>query len=374
MQRSIHQGQGRSDRVKKIAIIAFTQRGCELACRLDALLCTQAREQGEDDFAVSVAGPERYAAEFDIDAYESLDTWTREAFTSSDALVFVSATGIAVRAIALYVRDKFCDPAVVSIDERAQFVVPLLSGHVGGANDLARDIAQLVGAQAVVSTATDVNGLFAVDQWAREQGLVVCERETAKHISAVLLAGEPVCFASDFPVEGVLPAGIVQAKEGALGFYVTLDEGKSPFDETLHLVPRIVTVGAGCHRDQPAADLEACIGQALVAAGVSPRAVSTLASIDLKAKEPAFAQVAGKFGWQLRFYSADELNAVPGDFVASEFVRKITGTDNVCERAALAGGGTLLQEKMKAEGTTAAVALQTDFAVRFMDWGQSPKL
>ncbi|MBQ3301940.1 MAG: cobalamin biosynthesis protein [Eggerthellaceae bacterium] len=365
-----------------IAVIAFTEQGCRLACRLaDGL---RASENGAHE--VSVAGPARFAEACGVDAYESLAIWTRESFAARDALVFVSATGIAVRAIAPFVKDKFHDPAVVSVDECGLFAVPLLSGHVGGANDLARQVALILGAQPVISTATDVNGLFAVDEWAREQGLAICERAIAKEISAALLAGEAVGFASDFPVEGTVPAGVVllagQAQDEAgetdravtpsqdadsphLGFHVTCDESSQPFDRTLHLVPRIVTVGAGYHRDQPTEDLRTCIDVALAQANVSPRAVSILSSINLKADEPAFREIAESTGWQLRFYTAEQLNAVPGDFESSEFVRSVTGTDNVCERAALAEGGTLLQGKTKAEGATAAVALRAGFAVRF---------
>ena len=345
--------------LKNIAVIAFTQQGCELACQI-----AEALRGGAGEVSVEVSGPARFADAGAIVAYESLEAWTRDAFAQRDALVFVSATGIAVRAIAPHVKDKFSDPAVVSLDEKGRFVVPLLSGHVGGANDLARTIAAIVDAEPVVSTATDVNGLFAVDQWARERGMVVCERTAAKHVSAALLAGQTVGFASDFPVTGPLPAGFEATVKGPLGVFVTLDEEACPFDETLHLVPRVVTVGAGCHRDQDADDLETCVMRSLAAAHVSPKAVQTLASIDLKADEPAFAQVAGAHGWNLQFYSADELNAVPGDFASSEFVRKITGTDNVCERAALARGGRMLLGKQKVEGTTAAVACD-DYVVTF---------
>ena len=108
--------------------------------------------------------------------------------------MYVGATGIAVRAIAPYVRDKFHDPAVVSVDEAGRFVVPLLSGHVGGANELARVVAELCGGQAVVSTATDVNELFAVDEWAARRGYAIVERVIAKEISARLLEGASVGF------------------------------------------------------------------------------------------------------------------------------------------------------------------------------------
>ena len=359
--------------MKMISVIAFTEQGCMQARRIaDGL-----RARGLA-MAVQVSGPDRMAYACGIAGYGSLDEWTKRAWASADALLFVSASGIAVRAIAPYVADKFKDPAVVSIDERGRFAVPLLSGHVGGANDLARAVADICGGVACISTATDVNDLFAVDEWARKQGLSICERVIAKEISAALLAGNPVGFASDFPVEGTLPDGIVAnadtgagedasgasecakalvaSAHSAIGFHVTLDEQSAPFERTLHLVPRIVTVGAGCHRDQSFDDLKAGVLEALAEARVSVRAVRTLASIDVKADEAAMHELARTMDWDLFFYSADELNAVPGEFTGSDFVRSIVGTDNVCERAAVAGGAQLIAGKRAAHGVTAAIA------------------
>ena len=126
----------------KLSIIAFSDRGYELAERLAEQLGTAASRCGEEI---------------------SLQDWTRERFRTDDGLIFVGAAGIAVRAIAPFVRDKTQDPAVVVIDERALHVIPILSGHLGGANDLARRIATLTGSDCVITTATDINGVFAVD-------------------------------------------------------------------------------------------------------------------------------------------------------------------------------------------------------------------
>lgn len=326
------------------------------------------------DATMSVQGPERFSGELGIGAYESLGSWTAEHFESADALVYVGATGIAVRAIAPYVRDKFHDPAVVSVDEAGRFVVPLLSGHVGGANELARSVAALCGGQAVVSTATDVNELFAVDEWAARRGYAIVERAIAKEISAKLLEGATIGFATDFDLDWEPPVGVVavgrasgnEAGSGVelgqggrpdVGFAVSLDETCRPFARTLHLVPQIATVGVGCRKDAEPAVLERAVSDALAKVFVSPRAVRLLASIDVKQDEPAILQLAVEHGWDTRFYTADELNAVPGDFSSSDFVRRTVGVDNVCERAALAQGGRLILEKQSGNGTTVAIAV-----------------
>lgn len=347
-----------------IAIIAFTRAGCALALRLAHDLAPRTREGAG---CVTVHGPARYADEFGVDAYESLASWTAARFARAGALVFVGASGIAVRAIAPLVRDKFSDPAVVSIDEAGRFAVPLLSGHVGGANELARELARIAGGQAVVSTATDVNGLFAVDEWAARRGLRIVERAVAKEISARLLEGAPVGFATDLDFAWEPPAGVVAVASDPsapdapeVGFAVTLDDEWQPFARTLHLVPQAVTVGVGCRKDSDPAVVARAVDEALAKAHVSRHAVDTLASIDVKRAEPALLQLSSERGWDFRVYSAAELAAVPGEFEASEFVKRTVGVDNVCERSALAAGGRLLLGKQAGNGATVAIAVRGD--------------
>ena len=331
--------------MQTIGIIAFTKAGCALAKKL---------ADGLGLGSGSVCGPARFADELGIDAYGSLDAWTQAHFTTDDALIFVGASGIAVRAIAPHVRDKFSDPAVVSVDEAGRFVVPLLSGHVGGANELAREVAAITGGQAAVSTATDVNGLFAVDEWAARHGFAILERSIAKEISAALLDGRTVGFKSDFELDEK-PSGVT---EGAadIGFVVSLDDSAMPFPRTLHLVPRVATVGVGCRKGTDPSALEQAVADALAEANVSAKAVTAIASIDVKKNELAILELASKMGWSPVFYTADELAAVPGEFSSSDFVKRTVGVDNVCERAACASGGELVLGKQAGGGITVAIA------------------
>lgn len=335
---------------RSIAFIAFTKRGCRLAVRLAEGL---AREGAR----TSVAGPGRFAEACGIEAYKSAASWVERHFPSEQALVFVSAAGIAVRCIAPYVRDKFSDPAVVSVDEAGTVAIPLLSGHVGAANDVARALARLAGGQAAVSTATDVNGLFSVDEWACDQGLALVEREVAKEVSAALLEGRQVGFASEFAIEGALPAGFGEAAGQAVGVYVGFDTECAPFARTLHLIPRTAVLGMGARRGVSEQALERVAARALAAAGVPKQAVAAVASIDLKRDEAGLARFAEAHGWPLRFFSAEELQQVEGSFSESDFVRSVTGADNVCERAAVACGGKLRVRRVAGDGATAALAL-----------------
>ena len=324
----------------KIALTAFTRRGAALAEEL-------ARGLGED---CTVSLGRRFAG---TDGYDSVMTWAGERFQDSGALVFVGACGIAVRAIAPHVRDKFTDPAVVCVDEAGRFAVPLLSGHVGGANGLARRIAVLTGGAAAVSTATDVNGLLSIDTWAAARGLTITDRQLAKEVSAALLEGERVGFSSDFDL--ACPAGL-HPGPAPLGVRVTARTDAGPFDRTLRLVPRCLRVGIGCRRGTGEAAIRDAVTSALN--GWDPSAVRTLSTIDIKQNEPGLLAYAAHTGVPLITYTADELGGVQGDFTPSEFVKSVTGVDNVCERSAAAGGGTLVVRKQAANGVTVAAALE----------------
>ena len=136
-----------------------------------------------------------------------LTDWTAAQFAQNDALIFVGAAGIAVRAIAPHCRSKAADPAVVVLDEGGRFAIPLLSGHLGGANELAQRLAAVCHAVPVITTATDGRGVFAVDEWAKRQNCAVAEPERIRYVSGALLAGQSVCYAADWVVSGTPPGG-----------------------------------------------------------------------------------------------------------------------------------------------------------------------
>lgn len=324
----------------KAAVIAFTRRGAVLGRKL------------ADELGATLRVPQRIAGEIGEEGFPSLAQWTRHAWSESEALIFVGAAGIAVRAIAPLVKDKFTDPAVVSVDEAGRFAVPLLSGHVGGGNRLALRVARLTGGQAAVSTATDVNGCFAVDVWAADRGLVITDRGLAKAVSAALLEGTPVGYASEEPLP--CPEGLT---EGAaqMGVWVTCRKAEGPFPRTLRLVPRCLTLGIGCRRGTPKEAIAAAVEQAL--GELDPAAVCRVATIDLKKDEPGLLAFCEEREVPLTTFTSGQLMKAEGEFTSSQFVQTVTGVDNVCERAAvLAGGGALIRKKTAWSGVTVAVA------------------
>lgn len=318
------------------AYLAFTEKGLALAQKLAEALPGSVTRCGHGGV--------------------SLAAWTAQEFSRQDALIFVGAVGIAVRAIAPHCHSKATDPAVVVVDECGRFAIPLLSGHLGGANDLARDISAVCGAVPVITTATDANGIFAVDEWAKHQNCMVLEPERIKRVSGKLLAGNCTAYWSDFPIEGTAPFGVIPAQTpDASDFALTL----SPSGDALHLVPRIGVLGVGCKRGTSAQQLETAFASFCETHRLAPQCIVSAASIDLKQSEEGLLDFCKNHRWNIQFFSAKQLQTAPGPFTASPFVQSITGVDNVCERAAvLASGESIRIPKQAGGGVTFALALR----------------
>ena len=312
-----------------IAMTAFTARGDELASKLAASLGGSVR--GKD---------------------QPLADWTRESFASCDALIFVGAAGIAVRSIAPYIQSKALDPAVLCVDETGRWIISILSGHLGGANALARRLAALTGGEAVITTATDINGLFAGDLWAKAQNMAVLQPERIKNVSAKILRGETITIDCPYPIAGTAPE-LVQCDRDA----DVIVSYRACETKALQLVPRVLTLGIGCKRGTDAGTLKAAFQRFCIERGICPEAINGAASIDLKRDEAGLLTFCVSHGRPLRFYSAEELRGAPGDLTASAFVEATTGVDNICERAAvLASGGKLIEKKYARDGVTFATA------------------
>lgn len=327
--------------MKHLKIVSFTARGAALAQRIAIADClTERYARSEDESLRSTA----------------LSRFAQQAMVDCDAILFVGAAGIAVRAVAPYLAGKAVDPAVLVMDEAGKFIIPLLSGHLGGANALAEEIARTVGATAVITTATDVRRVFAVDSWAKANGFLVLEPQEIRYLSAALLRGEAIGFQTPFPLCEPLPEGVENTVPALCGAVLSFDSSQKPFAHTLHLVPRGVVAGIGCRRGKSAEEIERQLRLALCAAGVDARALSALATIDRKGDEIGLNALAARLSLPLLTFSAAELTEVEGEFTSSDFVRQTVGVENVCERAAArASGGTRLCPKTAENGVTIAL-------------------
>lgn len=338
----------------KTDIISFTEKGFLLGKKISQML-------GEKGHEVKhVLGGSFFPHGESLEKVK-LNEWCERGFKSSRALIYIGAVGIAVRSIAPHIQSKINDPAVIVADDTGKYVIPLLSGHVGGANKLAIEIAGYIGALPVITTATDNNRVFAVDTWAKEEGMAIINPEGIKNVSSKLLRGERVKLRSDFQVEGELPEGVELWDSGEYHIYITFknvpNSAEEKMDKALILVPPSLAVGMGARKGIDYPVLEEHFLKALEENNISKRAVKTIASIDLKAEEAALIELCESYGYEYITFSADELNEVQGDFKCSDFVKATTGTDNVCERSAVkAGGGELIAGRKAENGITSAIA------------------
>ena len=333
----------------KISVFAYSKKGIETAKRVMALFAA-------DEF--KAYAPARLAGDVfasDEDVYEA-------AFSESDAMIFVGATGIAVRKIAPYVKDKTTDPAVICVDELAINVIPVLSGHIGGANEIASKLADALNSRAVITTATDINKRFSVDAWAAKRGYAIDNLKAAKDISAAILE-EDIPIASDFHISSGYPNGLYPRTFGKLGILISI-YNKNPYGETLHVIPKAVNIGIGCRKGVTKEAIKDAVDDFLSVNKISPLSVKGFASIDLKKDEEGLLAYCKEKGYGIEFYPADELAKIEGCCSASEFVLGITGVDNVCERAALTGADRLIESKTVYSGITLAAAIK-DIEVSF---------
>lgn len=314
-----------SEKLKKkmkpnAAIIAFTEDGARLAQNLaQKLPCTET---------------EIYAPPLGC----SLKDWAARVWKSSQALIFISAAGIAVRAIAPLLQDKTKDPAVVVLDDAGKHVISLLSGHIGGANNLAQKIAAITGGYAVITTATDTHCVTAIDNWAKDNGYGIENAHLIKNISSAAL------------------------KKEKIGVAITHEITAPPWPVTLWLRPKNLVLGVGCKKGIAGELLAAAAGDFMRSAGIAALSIACLASIDIKAQESAIIAYAYSLNVPFMTFSAEILNDLEGDFCASARVKAVTGVDNVCERAAikaalsLGSEAALMRSKTKYEGITLALA------------------
>jgi cobalt-precorrin 5A hydrolase len=344
-----------------LAICAITTRGAALARRLGTLLPE-----------AEVWLPEKLRAT-DTCHYSAvgMTTLLPQLFRRGHGLICIMATGIVVRSLAPQLRSKALDPAVVVLDEAGQFVISLLAGHLGGANALTRQVAALLNATPVVTTATDVNGLCAWDEAARRAGLAVEPLERICTLNSLLLQGERIAlvdherliagsFASTPGVDLAPNFSAANRAEAAGRVFVT--ERRIPQleqqQDLLLLRPRRLVLGIGCNRHTSKEEIAQAVEETLNSAWLSRLAVGRIATIDEKGNEVGLLAYAAELRLPLTTYSREELNSVRGPSPPSAHALAAVGAFGVCEPAALlaAAGGPLLIPKQKCGQVTVAVA------------------
>lgn len=349
----------------KLSIISFTKNGMLLSEKIAKLL-------DRTEYALYTKCQSCCKEELTVQLItQSIGEWAKEQFEEGNALLFIGACGIAVRAIAPCITDKLHDSPVLVMDEKGQYVIPILSGHMGGANELAVSLAGKTGAAAVLTTATDIHNQFAADLFAKRNGLTIVNKDGIAKVSSKVLSGKVVTISVEqgrLEQDVILPEGIELAEYPPLQRVdVVIAAENEEYEAALLLRPKEYAVGVGCRKGKEAEQIEDFIRNHLKRAGISSAQIFGMASIDVKRDEPGLLAWGRKKKIPFVTYTAEELRRIEGVFHKSEFVEEQVGVDNVCERAAMkicGPGGRLIYKKHAEDGMTIAIA-RREWRVRF---------
>ncbi|MDA8430280.1 MAG: cobalt-precorrin 5A hydrolase [Geobacteraceae bacterium] len=348
----------------RIAVFAITRNGAVLGKKLQGSL-TGAELYVADRYA-GQAGKERRTF-----PAGNLQAQITSLWHEVDGFVMIMATGIVVRMIAALLESKETDPAVVTMDDAGKFAISLVSGHLGGANELAERCAFLTGARAVVTTATDANELPSFDMLAKEQGWVIDDISRVKTLNRLLLDGEEIAV--------VDPSGTTRCwfhGRGRLSFFETIAAAinsrargflfvsnrhlpsRTQPENLLILRPRNLVLGIGCNRGTSAAEIDDLVSSHLKRLLLSPKSICCIASAAAKRDEAGLRACAERYGCPLRFFESLELNRVACPTPPSEHALAAIGAAGVAEPSALlaSNGGRLLLKKVKSDNVTLAIA------------------
>ncbi len=390
-------------KIQKTAILCLTEGAAKLALKLgeDMDNCTiylPARLESvlvvEDSHRAKIRMGSQLKMEpdhaqqgdpFKIVFYSNWQETLTETFVSFNALIYIMATGIVVRSLAPLLQSKYIDPAVVVLDEEGQFAIPLLSGHVGGANRLAREIAIKLGGQAVITTATDVVGKPALDIMAQQMDATIEPISSLKRFNRFLAEGSEINLYSPWPLQASLREGL-QWQEWQSGFargfpivhknlplqpaviispfQLDLSEGA----DILQIRPRNLSVGIGCRKGVTLAEVQLALQETFRVFGLDLRSIKKLASIDFKMSEPGLLDLADELKVPLLGFSREEIASLDGCYEASKQVFERIGVGGVCEPVAMlaANHGVSLMPKQKHRRVTVSVVMEKSW---WWDWG-----
>lgn len=314
----------------------------------------------------------------DAQFFSSIAQTINDNFTHYSGHIFIMATGIVVRSIACLLVHKTKDPAVVVVDEAGKFAISLIAGHLGGANELALQVAQITRGQAVITTATDVNQVPAIDLLAKEKKLKIDNPDAIKSVNISILMKKPIAIYD--PYKQILndqfkvppwPAAphIINAdssedqirtrlKTAAAGVCIDDKVRRELGARVLVLRPSTLVVGMGCNRNTSKQEMQDLLERILKKFDLAIDSVDTLASIDLKADEPGLLQLARQFNFTLTFFTRSQLKQVDHVPTPSAVVNQHIGVNSVCEAAAILGArnGNLIVPKHKSPNVTIAIA------------------
>jgi cobalt-precorrin 5A hydrolase len=353
-----------SPQQNKFAVWALTPNGAKLADRL-------ADSLPNADIYVSQNLAEKKSSYI---LFERLSVTLEEKFHQHTGHIFIMSTGIVVRVLAPLIQSKTRDPAVVVVDDLGKNAISLLSGHIGGANELTHKIAQIIEANPVITTATDINEVPAIDMLAAENNLFIENPGAIKTVNMALLTGKKIMAYDPYNIlKNTLPGSAYLTSDELMErfkkngqhidiedvAYVFIDDLKVDLPSAvLILRPASLIAGIGCNRNTEAAEILTHLEDVLAKKNLALSSLKGMASIDVKADENGLIRTAGYLKLPLTFFSKQELNQVKNIKSPSKVVEKHVGVKSVCEAAAIlaAQTGTLIVPKQSTKNVTVAIA------------------
>jgi cobalt-precorrin 5A hydrolase len=323
----------------KTAVVSFNSKGHIIAEKLNKLFKADLyrKNQGEENF--------------------NIYKLTNRLMQEYEAIIFISSTGIAVRAIAPFIKNKEVDPAVLVIDVFGKYVISLLSGHLGGANALTLKVSEYLGAEPIITTATEGLGIKAPDIVAKENGLIIDNMKTAKDIAALLVDDKKVAFIDDGNLINT-PKGYNKDLEDALGVVIVsnkaIDVNYSAL-KVLRLIRKNIVLGIGCRKDYSLEKMKDIVLKELAEQNIDNRAVKAIATIEVKKDEKAILALSDYLDSELKLFTKTEIEEVQQKYEGSDFVLKNVGVRAVCEPCVELYGAKLLTGKLSVDGMTICI-------------------
>lgn len=362
----------------KISIICPSPNGREIALKLQnelgaLLYIKQSSHRLEESNIYKCEETNRISDEHEVTEnriYESekfkLHEITKAAMKNSTGIIFISSTGIAVRAIAPFLEGKEKDPGVVVVDLSCKYAINIISGHLGGGNELTLKVSEILNTIPIITTASDNLGIIAPDVLAKQHNLIIEDLKKAKYIASLLVDNKLVGIKDDF---GIIPISkgyelLEELRNNCIWIthnikyeFQTNIPPKVDYSKVLRLIRKDVILGIGCRKDTSYEKLKEFINNNLTKYNLDKRSIAGIVSVDIKANENGIIKLAESLNCPFTTYNREEIKTVQDKYEKSEFVFKTLGVTGVCEPCVDLAGAHVIKSKIKYEGMTLAIGI-----------------
>ncbi len=283
----------------------------------------------------------------------------KRAWEKYDGIIFISATGIATRLIAPYIEHKTKDPAIIVIDDLGRYVISLLSGHIGGANEIASYIGMEIGGLPIVTTASDARGFQSIDIFAKENGYHMENMKSITRLTSMMVDGKKIGFYSedrptlDYPSLEILES--LEDIDDIDGLIIVSSERLMVDIPYTNLVPKNINIGIGCRKDMEGDRIITAIEEVLSELNISNKAIKSIGTVEIKKYEQGIIDTARYYDCPLKIFTIEDIKVVEDRFEKSQFVKDTIGVYSVAEPCAYLLGGEFISMKTKHNGITISI-------------------